>query len=447
MNDQVLVYPRITSPGSSFPDKLGPFVKQCSLEQLFAYSYPGDFKSKFKGFYDPRVIYDRVKDRFIITAPAFPESTSKQYLYVGVSMPGTIPFSQANYIIQPVNVHTNDGNLFDYPSVGIDQNAIIITGNVYNGYNLATGTPGGGGAATLFTIPKSILYSDPLNPPAQPYNPPYYSGLNSTLQPPIKLDNTPYTYCVAAPYAGFHYPGNKSLTLYRLSNTDLAAPRLQRLYVDVPAYYSPRSAKQPGTTKMLDTNDGRFQSESTQTGDSLFNVHCVNSLSAEQGGYTRPSCLVYEINTGLYAANSRPSLRQRVMFNSAPTSDDFNPSICADDNKNVYLNWNATNVSNGLNVQVWCGGRVATDPANTLRSFVLEFQSTTNLQSDYDPSYSSNPNLMRWGDYSFVTIDPLAPGRAWGVQEDILPPHTSYYGNFNPVPDWGSQIWRFNLGQ
>ena len=198
---------------------------------------------------------------------------------------------------------------------------------------------------------------------------------------------------------------------------------------------------------MLDTLDGRFQSESTQTGDSLFNVHCVNSLSAEQGGYTRPSCLFYEINTGLYAANSRPSLRQRGMFNSAPTSDDFNPSICADDNKNVYLNWNATNVSNGLNVQVWCGGRVATDPANTLRSFVLEFQSTTNLQSDYDPSYSSNPNLMRWGDYSFVTIDPLAPGRAWGVQEDILPPHTSYYGNFNPVPDWGSQIWRFNLGQ
>src|SRR5207249_3682032 len=83
-----------------------------------------------------------------------------------------------------------------------------------------------------------------------------------------------------------------NLDLYRGENLSRAfdATLVLQSAIAVSAYTIPPGAAQPGTGSTLDTLDNRFVNASTQVGDSLWNVHAVDS-----SGFPRP--LFYEIDT------------------------------------------------------------------------------------------------------------------------------------------------------
>jgi hypothetical protein len=334
--------------------------------------------------FDPRVVYDSVWNRWIVTAAAFQESSTRQLFFVAISITAN-PLGA--YFIYPLNVNFAAGDFWDYPQLGVDQDAVLFTANVFAG-------SGGFRGADLLAVAKARLYN------GLGFSVPVFTGLRGTLAPPIVLDQNARTYLIAA-------SGGNALSLYTLTHASrpngiqLAGP----VNVVVPAYLAPPPARQPGTSAVLDTLDGRFLNASTQTGDFLWQVHTVNLV-----GYAAPK--FYQINTATH------TLVRSAFFFGTPTSYDFNASIAANASNDIFVTWSLTDPARGTAPQMRFSGY----DHNNGASYVLG-PGTAAFTSPV--SYGA----FRWGDYSAVTVDPANPRRAWLVNENV-----------QRNGDWGSRI-------
>jgi hypothetical protein len=341
------------------------------------------FNYQTQALFDARALYDAQWNRWVITADAFPESPTVQFHFIAVS---TTPSATDPFFIYAVNVAFNSGDFWDYPQLGMDQDSIIITANIF-------GSAGDFKGADMFAVAKATLYN------GLGFSVPIFSGLQATLAPPIVLDQNPNTFLIAA-------PGGNTLKLYTLTNSSQPNAISLTGPVDVPVdpYEAPPAAPQPGTNAVLDTLDGRFVNASTQTGDFLWQVHTVNL-----GGFAAPK--FYQINT---ATNS---VAQSSFFFASGSSFDFNASIAANVDNDVFLTWSSTDPPASINAQVRFSGCDHNDGPAVPGSGTVTFTSPTSFGGG------------RWGDYSAVTIDPTNARQAWLVNEDI-----------QPSGDWGSRI-------
>lgn len=356
----------------------GVRVKSVTLASFFGYTA--------QPLFDPRCVYDKSADRWLITAEAFEESATVQYQFIAASKTSD-PTGAFNIYKTDVNTNNND-DFWDYPQLGVDDCSVIITANIFG--------PQSYRETRMIVLKKSKLYN------GSGLKSKLYSGLDGTLASTIVMDNNKQTFLVAAVQSG-------KITMYRIKYNRKCVPkRVTKSTVTVPAYSVPPAATQPGTTATLDTLDGRFVNAGTQIGDSLWQVHTINN-----GG--RPSPRWYEINT------STKSVVQGGFFNASATSEDWNASITANADKDVYVTWSSTDPTASTNAQVRFSGRRSTDTANVIEGGSALFTSST--------FYTGGGTRGRWGDYSAVTVDPTNPLRAWIVNEKI-----------NSKTLWGSRI-------
>jgi hypothetical protein len=351
---------------------------------------------------DPRVIYDRAQDRWSVVAISAFSATEHQFLFLAISTTGdpTGPFFLYHFDLTSVLF---TGHSFDYPHIGMDKDAIIITANVFLGTTTFLW-------ADMLAIGKDRLYN------GLGASVPVFEGLRGTLTPPIVLDDNPTTFLLSnATISG----GASSVFLYGLTHSGDPTMTTVSLLPQLPVepYSIPPDAPQPGTTVRLDTLDTRFVHVSVQLGNSLFNVHTINIA-----GQATPRW--YELNT-----QTGNVVQSGLLFATA-LSHDFNASLTIDDIANVFFTWNASQSESRANPgffpQIWASARFATDPLGTILPGQLVFQSPT----FYNQS-------TRWGDYSAMTLDPTFPVNgspnvcAWGVNEKVIA---------NSV--WGSGIFR-----
>jgi hypothetical protein len=346
-----------------------------SLTAFFGYST--------QALFDPRALYDNVWNRWIITADAFPESPTVQYQFIAVS---TTPSATGPFFVYAVPVTFQSGDFWDYPQLGMDQDSIIITANIFD----ASGNFKG---ADMFAVAKARLYN------GWGFWVPVFTSLEATLAPPIVLDQNANTFLIAA-------PGGNALKLYTLTNSSRPNGMSLTGPVDVPVdpYEAPPSAPQPGTNAMLDTLDGRFVNASTQTGDFLWQVHTVNLV-----GFAAPK--FYQINT------ATDSVVQNGFFYASGSSFDFNASIAANSDNDIFLTWTSTDPPAGTNAQVRFAGCDHNDGPAVPGPGTATFTSPTSFGGG------------RWGDYSAVTVDPSNARQAWLVNEEVT-----------ATGDWGSHI-------
>jgi hypothetical protein len=357
-------------------------------------------------FANPRMIYDPVYDRwiFLVTQWRTPSAPAHQYLYLAISLTSDPTGSFYVYTIDVSDYHVSSNTQWDYPQLGLDRNAIIITGDLFN---MNTGHYVD---SRMFSVAKSLLYN------GQAFNSPLFTGLDGTLAPPIVLDVNPYSFLVAADW----YARNNYVTLYALQGSGTSAPVLFTRYLRVPAFSIPPYAIQPGTNKVLDTLDARFVNASTQTGNSLFQVHTV-----AYSGLATPR--FYEFDT------LNNWVIQSGIFYGSATSNDFNASIAANRYKDVFVTWSSADRTGNVNAQVRVAGRLHTDPLGVISHGSPLYGSATFLTGD--PA-SWDPYVQRWGDYSAVSLDPSGPSgaTAWVVNEYVLTNNL-----------WGSRIGRISL--
>jgi hypothetical protein len=370
-------------------------VRSQTLAQFFGYAT--------QSLFDPRVIYDKVWKRWIVTAVAFPESANVMYFFMAVSKG---PLANGNFWIYSVNTVINSGDFFDFPMSGFDQDAVFVTANNFNpGFT----------DARLYFVAKAKAYN------GLGLNWYYYSGLYGTLTAPVCLDQNVYTWFVSA--QPNTTPANSVISFYRFANLsrDGYASGVGPYNVTPAGGFAlPPNAPQTGG-EPLDTIDARFQNVSTQvtigSRNALFNVHCINFGGAANR--------FYEFDVSLPAA---PAIRQQGTFYTSGSSSDFNPHIAANESGDCFTVWSATDSANSKNAMVYFGGRRAAADLSTMG--VNATPLFTSL-AYYDDGLGNSYN--RWGDYSAVSIDPANALKAWMTNETIT-------GTSSPSTIWGTRI-------
>src|SRR5207244_10287024 len=104
--------------------KAGTLVKSMSLNAFF-----GIPSSAATFLFDPRVVYDRTWDRWVITADQLNTTSTEQFFFIAASKTGNPAGAFFKYEVD-MDIFDN-GDIFDYPHVGLDQDALIFTRIVF----------------------------------------------------------------------------------------------------------------------------------------------------------------------------------------------------------------------------------------------------------------------------------------------------------------------------
>src|SRR6266480_4668174 len=155
-----------------------PLAKSVTLATFFNYTA--------QTLFDPRVVYDSTWNRWIVTAEAFAESATVQRFFIGIS---TSADPTGSFFIYNLNVNFfGNNNFFDFPQLGMDQDAVLFTANIFNGTTFL--------GADFFGVAKARLYN------GLGFSVPVFTGLVGTLAPPIVRDQNASTFLIAAPPSG-----------------------------------------------------------------------------------------------------------------------------------------------------------------------------------------------------------------------------------------------------
>jgi hypothetical protein len=365
-------------------------VLNVSLFSFFGYTN--------QALFDPRILYDLTYNRWIVSAEAFAESGSVQRQFIAVSVDSN---PTHGFFIYGFNARNwiGAGVFWDYPQIGYDEDAVILTANKFN--------PRFSGATVVF-LPKHRMYA------GLGFSFCFFNGgvLNTagTFTPPIVLDQGPYTTVASAA------PGGNFIRVTKWTNGAHACPTFVASN-DIPVSTSvPPSAQQPGfadcatdPAHCLDTLDGRFQSQGTQNGSPVFGspVKFWQVRTNGQGSFPVPH--TYRVNA------DAATLEENCFFFLSPSSFDFNPSIVANGAGTLFVNWSATDPPGGINAQVRLGGKLLGNACGVIGAGVLVDQSTNPLTGNFDP----NHGVQRWGDTSAITLDPSNTRIVYGVNEKV----------------------------
>jgi hypothetical protein len=332
-------------------------------------------------FTDPRVVYDTIWNRWIVTEVAFPENSTTMIFFLAASQSSDCT---GGFNVYSVNEPLAAGDFYDYPQVGYDQDAILVTFNVFNG---------------PFKYGEIDFYAK-----ARVYNGlglgvPFITGYGGTLTPDTGRDSNGTTVVLR------NVAGTNQLQLIKLTNTAKNNPGTSTVTITTPAGVCsvPRNANQPGTSSQLDTLDGRFQAPGTQNGNFVWNVQTCTIA-----GFPAPRVSQININTNTV-------VQSETIFASG-SSDDFNPSLAVNDSGGVLVNWSTTDTPAGLNAGMIYASRANGGAFNASAEC---FRSTT---------FST---AFRWGDTSGTSVDYTDPTQqTWWIGNETI----------KSASDWGTNV-------
>jgi len=350
---------------------------------------------------DPRVFFDSTWNRWVLTVipvPAATTSTPAEYFAVSTTANPTggwwryrITFGGSLY---PA------GTLLDYPMVGMDSDAVIISTNNYQ----LTGSGFSYINSAVFALPKQRTYN------GQGFSFPAF-GVDYSTHPAfvggIPQDNTSRTYLASSLLSGYNL---QYFDVYYLTNTAKPDATALTFYGNTsatgPSGSRPNAITQPGGGQ-LDALDGRLQAAPWQLGDRLWFARAVG-FPVVQYGYITLSTL---------------AVTAAVAYKAGP-SQDWNPAIGVIQNGLVFLNWDYVDASVPTQVTMRVSGLGAADPVQNLIGI------GTDVETGF---HGSN---TRFGDFSSVSIDYWDTGSCAGKAALIV---NELFGSNN---DWVARLAR-----
>ena len=353
-----------------------------------------------QSIFDPRIVYDQTWHRWVAIAEAFPESASSQRLFIMIST-GNDP--GGSYLVYNFNAtdQCGSGNFYDYPQLGINQDAVVLTANCFQG-NTYLG-------ARDIGIAKAILYN------GFGFSVPVFATAtgDSTTTPSIVYDQNPNMDMLTR-------NGPHIIRFRNPANGFYSAGLTDNVVSGFTTPSTPRAAGQSGCTATsctIDTSDGRFVAPGVEWGAKLWNV-ATYGLSGN-GTFATPTW-------GEFNANSATTIQHGTVFVDS-CSDDFNASMTASSQNRAWINWTSTDPQGSTCGQTFARQEVATrlgsDTAGTFPSRINPFTSPAELTGNFD----SNFGLQRWGDTSSTSLDPAnTTANAWTWNESV--PNSSNWG-------------------
>ncbi len=360
------------------------------------------------GVSDPHVRFDRLTSRWFIVAIDLLASSNRCVIAVssGPTVTSTANFTFFSFIydaLTPVPPAPYAAGFFDYPTLGVDANALYIGGRMFN----AAGTAYTG--ASVFVVRKSsVLGAGPIVTTAFHQ----IGGASTGIYTPQGVDNDDPTatqgYVIGVNSAVF-----SQLDFHRISNPGTTPTASALIPIAAPATSSPLSQVNSLAGNILDVNDDRVFAAMIRknkiTGVStLWTAHAIAVTSAGVGATSgagrRNGARWYQLGN----LSATPTITQSgTLFDAAATNArGFTfPSIAMSGQGHSVIGFTTASAVNFIDCGV--AGRYRTDAAGTLQPFTL----ATAASTTYAPAFDASP--FRWGDYTQTVVDPLDDMTMW----------------------------------
>lgn len=376
VNDQYGIYSTTTTPLSRPTPLSGP------LSTLFA-----DTNISNGALSDPQILWDPATTRFYYVAI---DTTSGSYaLLYGFTKTSDPTAGFCSY-----RALSYGSTLPDYPKLG-DMAGYLLVG-VNDFASAATYT---GSEVAWITKQTTNVNTCPVAGTAGRIP----LTVNATPVPAVQAGtaSTPGYVVQAADVSGSS--STPQSQLFVTSITPAATPpsfTTVQTTVGVGAYYLPPSAPQYGTSKRLDTSDGRLE-HAVEVGGVVYTAHAV---AAAPGG--RSVERWYAINTGQNNALTQGTLGDASLyvFNGAISPDLMGGNLV------LGVSTSGANAYPAMQAVKWAATNATTPPlvaaTSTSPGSVIEQSQTYN----YDFSCSGSQSVCRWGDYSGASPDPSGGG-------------------------------------
>lgn len=358
--------------------KAGAPVLQRTLTQWFANIVQG------LTIFDPKALYDQHAGRWVVMAVAVSSDPKTSLHLVSISTTSNPAGSWRNYQFDArLNGTTSTNNWADFPALGVDNQALYITSNMF-----AFG--GGFQYAKLRVIPKAGPYAGGAAPYFDFWGMKNADGsVAFTLQPCHTFGAPQVEYLVNSAF-----PSGNFLTVWQVTNGG-TAPALVRRQVTVSPYSLAPNADQPGGATALNTGDVRVL-HAVFRGDSIWTAF----TTAHRWGTASNRAAVQWCQIRAAA----PAVVQQGVF-GASSGHYFYPAICPDGNGNVTLVFSRSSTSEFGTIAFT--GRRAGDPLGTMQgSAVLKAGTAKYVALD-------GGGRNRWGDYNGVAADPANSRVVW----------------------------------
>lgn len=388
-----------------------------TLENFFA-SVGG-----LSGVSDPHVRYDRLTGRWFIVAISV-ASTPNDVL-IAVSNSSTITnsssftFFQYQHDLVGTTPNTDTGGFADYPTLGVDANALYIGMNIFN----AAGDTLYG--TTAYVVRKSALISSSLVVTAfRQIGAAGGTGDGPWTPQGVDNDDPGATegYFIGVDDSLFSF-----LDVRRVSSPGGTPTLSGNLKISVPITRFPISVPHPGGsgTNRLDALDDRlfaaaiFKNKITGI-SSLWTAHNIQVNSSGVGSTSggRNGSRWYEIGN----LSTTPTLVQSGTLFDASASTPLSywiPSVAMSGQGHMSIGTSRANRTTSAGVAV--AGRFSDDASGTL-------QTPTTAQTGAG-DYTVGTNPRRWGDYSQTVVDPNDNQTIWTFQEYV-----------NATNSWGVRV-------
>jgi hypothetical protein len=353
---------------------------------------------------DPRIRYDRLTGRWFVIIIDVPAGTGAiaNRLLVAVSSGGTITSGTTwtyFYFIP------NSSQFADYPTLGIDKNALYI------GFNMFTLAGSYAGTMGYVVRKSSILSSGPIiatslgilasKSGAGPYTPQGVDNFDTTATEGYFIGGDNVSYGL--------------LQIRRVTNPGGTPSVSSNLSITVPTTSAPLTVPHlgntGGTSGNLDALDDRLFAAVIRNGR-LWTAH---NISVNSSGTTtsadRDGVRWYEIGN----LSTTPTLIQSgtVYDNSGSVRSYWIPSVNISGQGHVAMGFSVAGASDYVNAGT-CG-RYSSGTLGSMQSPALYTASTT----AYNPSGDAGDATYgrRWGDYSYTSVDPNDNMTMWTIQE------------------------------
>ncbi len=365
---------------------------------------------------DPKIRYDRLTNRWyviIIDVPGLTASLPNRVLLAvsdaasnGIITNSTV-WTFYFYQFDTVSPAGDTGNFFDYPTLGVDANALYIGGNVFSSAGPFSNT-------TAFVVRKSsILSGGPIVVTAfrnlldgsfvGPYTPQGVDNFDSAAT---------QGYFIGVDGASFG-----KLQIRRITNPGGTPSISANLSLIVPSTAFPSTVPHQGNTGgnngTLDALDDRLFMAVARNG-SLWTAHNISVTSAGvgSGSGTRNGSRWYQIQN----LTSTPTLTQSgTIFDNAANNPLFYwiPSIMVSGQGHVAMGFSAA--GNNSFASAATVGRLAGDTLGSMQGVPVIYEAGAAAYNP--PSDPGSASGRRWGDYSYTSLDPEDDMTMWTIQE------------------------------
>ena len=382
-------------------DRAGNVQTQTTDANFWLSTNPGDPQLQSiinTGLSDPRIIYDPSSQRWFATeisigqkpTPSQPNPPNQILVAVSNTSNPLDGFKSVNFNSSIANPATGQFNFGDFPTLGVTANSVVIGTNNFPSNGGEEGLSNANGVS-IFSLPKSDL----LMPTG-----PSIANMTSFDNLPLSQGWTPET---ATDFGSGNAtvlrtlplpPGNYPTTI---TSTQITSSGLTPLISSSMMFGGqPHDGRQPNLLDSIDAGDNRISSGPFQVGSDIYFAQSIAQCADDviQWG-------ILDATTGMVTAQGLISMAGK---------DLLYPSIAANSDGTFVIAFDAsgpnTNISAYRDVCRTIGASIScADPQLDFAGLVGDYSLT-------DPS-----GVIRWGDYSWVTVDSLDPLDFWLFQE------------------------------